>query len=755
DDLPVLIELLDNKNWLGQFPDDSYIVIDHHGTRSGHDQPTSIEQLFDLLKLPPQRWTRHFDLVAANDRAHIDGMLEIEATPQELKQIRQLDRQAQGITDEQERQGQLAASKANRITTCYGELCLVNLPHNRTATVTDHLNSALGGVCVGNLLIHSPEEITFFGDGQWVQKLADWFPKCWFGGDLPDKGFWGTKADPKKQIEIQNRLVAAMNQKQAKDITVDAFHHTLIWPMLMRGPRDESTIDGPIDRFVDALSASGWSEVGVGSSKVDSDYTYEEVVYFHPFVRDFLFGDGQQDHTERARRRFVRSDLNQLHVEVKSGSDQIPDVNVRLRVERTEIFLIRPRIAVVMIELSNRVPNEAADSSGSDQPKLDDARTKLSLADVQFLQSKLRTIYPPYFDHNDQHGNCASIFEWGGISSPSNRHTQTHADDFREFTQAGGEPPIFSHWQSLFDRPDGTHAIEPLQSAKDLESGKLYFQQLIDDRMPGMSFITVKDPDEIQQEDEDQLPGFDVPGFSYAQETRDKERSQFTYRRFRHKKTTYYCNGVSFALVCGTKERFSTLLIDHFRRHYTHLAVIAQYQHAALLYFFDQLAIVSRQMGLEDCDAENTPTGWQARLTKLQQRFLKFKTRSFFTEVSNQIQPKELFALWYQNLGTGDLFERASATSRELYEVVENREVKRLSNAQMALSTVATWGLAVSIFLSFMALGLSLFESWAGSTAADGKGMVAFGFAVVISFLLSALPAFGFIWYARKHLNIH
>jgi hypothetical protein len=63
---PVLIELADDR-----FDRGRTVVVDHHGPLAGHDRPASIEQVFALLGLPTEAWTRRLALVAANGRAHI------------------------------------------------------------------------------------------------------------------------------------------------------------------------------------------------------------------------------------------------------------------------------------------------------------------------------------------------------------------------------------------------------------------------------------------------------------------------------------------------------------------------------------------------------------------------------------------------------------------------------------------------------------------------------------------------------------
>lgn len=180
---PVLIELTGAEEVAGA------ISVDHHNERAG--EPTSLEQVFALLGLPEEAWTRRMALVAANDRGHLRGMAAMGATPEEMAAIRADDRAAQGIAPEEERTGWAALEAANALFG--GRLLGVRLPHGRMATVADPLRigERTDGRPPRDLLIEAPGEMGFFGRGDGVMALADAFPDGWRGGDLPETGFWG------------------------------------------------------------------------------------------------------------------------------------------------------------------------------------------------------------------------------------------------------------------------------------------------------------------------------------------------------------------------------------------------------------------------------------------------------------------------------------------------------------------------------------------------------------------------------------
>ncbi|MBL0708445.1 MAG: hypothetical protein JJW00_05295, partial [Sulfurimonas sp.] len=75
----------------------NYVGIDHHNNYS--HKPSSIEQVAKLLEI---ELTRHQKLVALNDRSYIKGMESIDASEDEIEYIRKLDREAQGISQDDE-----------------------------------------------------------------------------------------------------------------------------------------------------------------------------------------------------------------------------------------------------------------------------------------------------------------------------------------------------------------------------------------------------------------------------------------------------------------------------------------------------------------------------------------------------------------------------------------------------------------------------------------------------------------------------
>lgn len=159
------------------------IVIDHHGERS-HEVPSLI-QFLKLIGLEP---TRRQCLIGANDAGYIPAMLAMGATEAEISEIRRMDREAQGVTEEMEAEAERAISEKEIVN----GVTIVKMAHSKTATVCDRLFNPAEKQ---NLLILSGDgEVNYFGNGALCAVLKEKF-EGWNGGsglgDAEGTAFWG------------------------------------------------------------------------------------------------------------------------------------------------------------------------------------------------------------------------------------------------------------------------------------------------------------------------------------------------------------------------------------------------------------------------------------------------------------------------------------------------------------------------------------------------------------------------------------
>ncbi len=192
EEVPVLVELIIDIPL-----SDRAIIIDHHRKKAGKNKPSSIEQVAELLNIKLNRWQK---LIAVNDVGWIGGLIEFGATKKEIEAIRKYDRKCQGVKQEHEKAAEIAIHNLRS----YNSLAVLELPHNHASTVMDRIYNKYK-----NILVYTPEQTNFSGRGYIVKMLAKKYPESWYGGNLPDKGFWGIE---NKIINIKNIVLTWLKE---------------------------------------------------------------------------------------------------------------------------------------------------------------------------------------------------------------------------------------------------------------------------------------------------------------------------------------------------------------------------------------------------------------------------------------------------------------------------------------------------------------------------------------------------------------
>ncbi len=191
-------------------PPPHYINIDHHNENSR--KSSSLEQVVELLKNEfgiAIEFTRDLQLIAANDRGYIPAMIEMGATPEEIADIRQRDREAQGVTEEDER---LAEQSIHNHLTVENGITVVKSLTSHFSAITDRLYPC------EKLLIYTNHELTYYGEGisRLTLALDDLVKQkraYWGGGE---RGFFGIgfKNLPTNElIKLKNKMISIQSHQ--------------------------------------------------------------------------------------------------------------------------------------------------------------------------------------------------------------------------------------------------------------------------------------------------------------------------------------------------------------------------------------------------------------------------------------------------------------------------------------------------------------------------------------------------------------
>ena len=167
-----------------------YRAIDHHNGLSS--LPCALEQVMEILQLPMNRYEQ---LVSANDKAYIPGMLALGATSEEIATVRLADRKAQGVTDEEE---QLAEKAIVNNQEFVNGLIIIRALCSRFSPICDRLFP------YQKLLIYTESEWMYYGEGATLvrESFSDEFEvgDLFYGGG--EHGYVGIKQNVYNKDEI-------------------------------------------------------------------------------------------------------------------------------------------------------------------------------------------------------------------------------------------------------------------------------------------------------------------------------------------------------------------------------------------------------------------------------------------------------------------------------------------------------------------------------------------------------------------------
>lgn len=333
----------------------------------------------------------------------------------------------------------------------------------------------------------------------------------------------------------------------------------------------------------------------------------------------------------------------------------------------------------------------------------------MHLKHTQIVQERLRRAYPPFWSSSGQAGLMPALVRWrrqDGQSSPE--HVPPSPADMIGQTIGSGEPQLAGHWAAL---------LKPL-----LSSDGVGIRQVVDDRIPQMLYLRVDNPAAIARGDWVRLANCDEPNalpHPYAEDFLGDFETRYCYDRHWIKNddgspnvgaaSRYLFSGYGFAVVGGEGNGFfKDILPTHFRRHYFQLALLAQFEHAALLAESQRLA-----------DAEGAK-----EVERALKRVLDFTKKYWFVNLSNQIQAREMYALWRSHLNTEALYQQVRDEARaaaDYQDATESRQAAeattRLTIAALlvAIPSLATGFLGMNVLVADKGEGAGTIKAWGGA----------------------------------------
>ena len=689
----------------------NYIKIDHHG--SDAHKPSSLEQIADILGIPLNREQM---LIAANDSKYIPGMKAEGASDCEIREIREKDRRAQGVTAGDE----LAARKI--IMGHLEDLGYIKVVRNAPAGTFTPICDFL--YPYESLLICNSEELCYYGSccgpvkELLEREIEEW---CYSGGGR--NGFCGIdlrkmeaedieKCNASEKKEIIDRCCKKIIEHRPESFHVfyfpfkwefhDKNNHekntfsdrfSLKWEQQVNGGKKQKQREAENSMWVHRQYAA--ETVGMEKSTIrkgEEKELFSEKQYFFEFVHQALYDKAGERHP--IIRHYERKEPAENNVRyiitVKDGKYGEKE-EYSLRVEAINLDLYSTGIGILSFYLQNDVPVQCDEKS------------------VRRINQYGRRIMPPHSGEVTP-GKRSLLADKLQITGLDSSDMKRYSDTFEEYSS---------------DRPDLEKTWKPssivLNLIKDI-CPQMEIQSIIDDRMLvscwyGNDALSSKAAEtDITCDDGAAARDFKETWYKQAfidedsctcqnDSMMDKLIGECTYTRWQKSGTLYGVTRYSlFALADASTFSRDTLSM-HMRTIYARMFELVIAQSASVLRFSDEVTEVS---GLpEENDVEKTTE----HIDALYKEYIRFVNKIYFRNVTAQDQGIELYRMMSRQFDTEKQIKDLDAEIDELNQFASLRvDRKRNENGEF-LNIIATIFLPMTVISGLLGMNMLTSES--------------------------------------------
>ena|GEM_PF-3753378 len=429
---------------------------------------------------------------------------------------------------------------------------------------------------------------------------------------------------------------------------------------------------------------------------------YNEFAYFSPAVQRLLYGLEDTDSPVILYRHKKVARLT-----LQSQPEGEKNQRFSFAVDRLQLHLFPTGDLILVTELHWQGAPQDPDSPKS-----------LTLDQMLDITEKIRHAYLPFFLPPKDDGESP----W----SPSMIHALDWIDHEGKAwpSDMPAKGNLWNHIQAAMtampsERPSHKLPLLPHwdRMLPSLAESGLAWHPLHDDRMMTLSYLRLDRPWTVRRADWIRLANVDTrrPDYPYASSFLDGFEKQHCYDRFwePYGQSSLTSRSVfsSFAFtMLSSTHRESDFLEAHFRRHYFQMALIGLYQVTALRNLSDLLA----QTVSDPLPKEHAPSPPQTRTEgsarhatrKILQAILHFTRTAWFPDLTNQIQGREMFALWRQHLGSDALYAQVLTEVKEVNGYLDREEDRDATQRAEKLNrTVAILG-TTAIAVGFLGMNI-------------------------------------------------
>lgn len=470
------------------------------------------------------------------------------------------------------------------------------------------------------------------------------------------------------------------------------FRQIVLWPIQLianaSGRGRESA-----DVLFERLGGGDWElvddEFGVEGDAFQERH-YREFVAFLPHVQRFLYGDapgslrglGKGDAPLRVYRR---SDVAAVRMVLAEGAEP-----VTCQVAHVDLHFFHDVDAVILA--------------------FEFYATDLPLSVVNEIMYRFGRAYPPGWTETGEALHCPVRVEWLGkdglVLATSDYERR---ERYLSFVGHQRTPCFAAHWEYL---------LKPLVPENSRTNSPLSFRQIEYYRMPVMTYLTLERMWEVQRADYIRLAFATGQGASgdapFAERFLRDFETRNCYDRYYHEGTEasglsarFLLSGHALTVIAdGNSPRLEDNergLLGQFRHQYFLLFLISHFHKAALLMLSDRLVVAIKQLELR---SSQSPTAFRRETFRLQEAFMRFTQRYWFTEVSDQAQTRDLFRMQRTHLGNEELYKELRNEIFDMVQYLDSDVLRRQSGTIHRLTAVTIVGLVGTIATGFLGMNL-------------------------------------------------
>lgn len=609
----------------------NYHSIDHHNSKESN--VSSLEQVAHILGI---KLTRQQMLVAANDKGYIPAMVAMDATKEEIADIRLKDRKAQGISDEDER---LAEKSIAQYLSVYGDLYIVKSLTSHFAPICDRLYP------YRELLVYTDEEWAYYGKqkANLVEQLQDEIRqgRIYHGGD--DEGYIGAVKGAFTIKDINNFVEKMTNQNSYS-------YHAFMFPFRWeKKGSDKNTLTEQIALESITLDSDAQWERGTPDG-----ITYDERNYFYEFVHKAIYDkEGDASHVRHYERKEPKTSSVTFEIATKEKV-------YKLQVKGIHLNMYSTGVGILSFHLYNH-----------EYPSPDD---------VLRINQMGRRIFPPFIASKDgDRGMIADSLEIKGLKGQSE-----YKEDFNSYNEETETNTPASFIGGLID-----------DAFKDILR-----KPVVDDRMFVLCWYKNDEwANELGGKDYDRFLHSskwyefvyvdDLGGMSCQNDAMQHDLiTKATYNRWQKYKSLY---GITrYSMVYLTNTNCFTPTLNTFETMYAKMAEHILVQKATVLRFSSEVTNIISNSGGKIVGR---------KVDSLYREYISFINHIHFREVTAQDQGIELYQMLYQALDIESQVKGLDDEIGELHDYISLREDRETNDTMSVLTWIATIGVPLSVVI--------------------------------------------------------